>query len=190
MVEAILQAAAETFARLGYARATTNKIARRAGVSVGSLYQYFPHKDSLLATLQERHRAEVDEVVHGALVRLGNPAVALEDTLRELLGGLVALHRANPALTRALSGSVLSQSAVAEFPHQGDSEEGRARAIGRLLAARPDVRHGDPTAMGAVLARTTSQLTRWLVHDAPSSLAQDALLEESVQLLLRFLRMP
>jgi AcrR family transcriptional regulator len=43
-VEAILQASAEMFAKLGFAGTTTNKIAMRAGVSIGSLYQYFPNK--------------------------------------------------------------------------------------------------------------------------------------------------
>jgi AcrR family transcriptional regulator len=45
MFETLLEAAAPVFVREGYARATTNRIADAAGVSVGSLYQYFPSKD-------------------------------------------------------------------------------------------------------------------------------------------------
>src|ERR1700736_5178789 len=47
MVETILEAAARVFVREGYARATTNRIAAAAGISVGSLYQYFPGKDAI-----------------------------------------------------------------------------------------------------------------------------------------------
>ena len=54
-VEAILVAAAQVFRRQGYAGATTDRIAERAGVSVGSLYQYFPNKDAILVALTERH---------------------------------------------------------------------------------------------------------------------------------------
>ena len=54
----ILDAAAHLFGERGY-RATTNQIAEAAGVSIGSLYQYFPDKDALLAALQRRH---VDEL--------------------------------------------------------------------------------------------------------------------------------
>ena len=54
-VERILDAAARIFHEQGYAGATTNDIADEAGVSVGSLYQYFPNKDALLVALTKRH---------------------------------------------------------------------------------------------------------------------------------------
>jgi AcrR family transcriptional regulator len=54
-VECILDAAARIFHEQGYAGATTNDIADEAGVSVGSLYQYFPNKDALLVALTRRH---------------------------------------------------------------------------------------------------------------------------------------
>lgn len=47
-VDAILQATAQVLVRDGYQKATTNRIAERAGVSVGTLYQYFPNKDALV----------------------------------------------------------------------------------------------------------------------------------------------
>lgn len=186
MVHAILQAAAELFAQLGYARATTNKIADRAGVSVGSLYQYFPNKDSILAGLLAQHHAEVHEVVGAALSRLADPATPLADGLRQLLTELVALHQANPALTRALSAAVLRESPAADDPHKDDGGA-QARRVSILLAARPDVRDGDYVAMAAVLGQTTTQLTRWLVHDTPPGMDQSALLEEALRLLLRYL---
>jgi AcrR family transcriptional regulator len=54
-VERILDAAARIFHEQGYAGATTNDIADEAGLSIGSLYQYFPNKDALLAALTKRH---------------------------------------------------------------------------------------------------------------------------------------
>ncbi|HEU4533224.1 MAG TPA: TetR/AcrR family transcriptional regulator [Polyangiaceae bacterium] len=55
-VEAILQATARLLVKEGYDRLSTNRVAAAAGVSVGSLYQYFPGKESLLAALADRHR--------------------------------------------------------------------------------------------------------------------------------------
>jgi AcrR family transcriptional regulator len=187
MVEAIEQAAAELFAEHGYARTTTNKIAERAGVSVGSLYQYFPNKDSLLLALWATHHAEVHAVVEPGLERLADPAVPLEDGIRLLLLELLAVHRRNPALTRALSASVIRESPAAAEHHKDDDGEHRAQQLAALLDTRPDVRHGDHRAMAAVLSQTTSQLTRWLAHDAPARIDPDSLLEETVQLLTRFL---
>lgn len=59
MGEAILEATARVLAERGYAGTNTNRVAERAGVSVGSVYQYFPHKDSLVAALHERHGARM-----------------------------------------------------------------------------------------------------------------------------------
>jgi AcrR family transcriptional regulator len=57
-VERILAAAAHVFSERGYA-ATTNQVAEAAGLSIGSLYQYFPDKDALLVALHGRHLEEV-----------------------------------------------------------------------------------------------------------------------------------
>ncbi len=54
-VARILDAAARIFDERGYRATTTNHVAEEAGVSVGSLYQYFPNKDALLTGLTERH---------------------------------------------------------------------------------------------------------------------------------------
>ena len=185
MVEAILEAAAELFAAEGYARATTNKIAARAGVSVGSLYQYFPNKDSLLAALFERHHADVHRVVSAALLQLADPAVPLDAGLRRLLTDLVGLHHDNPALTKALSTAVIRESSAADDVHK--HEDDHIQPVLALLAARPDVRTGDYGSMALVMGQATAHLTRWLVHDAPPGTDEAVLLEEVVQLLVRYL---
>jgi len=65
-VAIILEAAAQVFSAHGYA-ATTNQIAARAGVSIGTLYQYFADKDALLVGLAERHVEEAREQLGGVL---------------------------------------------------------------------------------------------------------------------------
>lgn len=187
LVEAILQAAAEIFARLGYARATTNKIAERAGVSVGSLYQYFPNKDAVLAELLAQHHADVNAVVDAALLQLADPLIPLEAGLRQLLTELVALHQANPALTRALSAAVIRESPAINALQKTQDAATEVSKVIALLAMRPDVRNGDHIAMAVVLGETTAQLTRWLVHDPPAGVDPSALLDEMVELLLRYL---
>jgi AcrR family transcriptional regulator len=62
-VEDLLTAAAQVFAEMGYAAATTNAIAARAGVSIGSLYQFFPNKEALMDALLERYLAELEREV-------------------------------------------------------------------------------------------------------------------------------
>ena len=62
-VEVILEAAAHILIERGYMALTTNAAALRAGVSIGSLYQYFPGKEALLAALLMRHANEIDTVL-------------------------------------------------------------------------------------------------------------------------------
>jgi len=188
LVEAILEAAAQIFAELGYARATTNKIAERAGVSVGSLYQYFPNKDSLIASLHETHHIGIHEVVGKALKRFGDPSIGLEDGLRRFLEELNEVHEANPTLTKALSREVIREADVDTNSHADDEEAAEKDNLGKLLFNRSDVRDGDPAVMTAIMGEVISHLTRWLLHDAPKSLDRDILREETVQLLFRYLK--
>ncbi|MGA7459158.1 MAG: TetR/AcrR family transcriptional regulator [Candidatus Korobacteraceae bacterium] len=65
-VQAISEATIQVLLRLGGERLTTTRVANRAGVSVGTLYQYYPNKQSLLFALFEDHLAKVSEVVEAA----------------------------------------------------------------------------------------------------------------------------
>jgi AcrR family transcriptional regulator len=190
VVADILEAAALTFAELGYARATTNRIAERAGVSVGSLYQYFDGKDALLARLLADHHEQVHAVVAPALVRLADPARPLDGTIRTLFRELVAVHTAHPTIARALSESVLRQSATLGGGRPDEHETAQFDATVAALAARGDVRRGDHRVMAALLTNISTQLSRWLVHDAPEALDRAVMLEETVQLIVRYLSAP
>ncbi|MFE0465067.1 TetR/AcrR family transcriptional regulator [Kitasatospora sp. NPDC058965] len=92
----LLDAAGQVFAEAGYAATTTNAIAARAGVSPGSLYQYFPNKDAIAAALAEHYADRLDELL--APFGVVDPAaVTLEQALTASLGPIVDFHRANPA---------------------------------------------------------------------------------------------
>ena len=62
-VEAILEATARILIREGFDKASTNRVAEVAGVSVGSLYQYFPSKDALVAALIARHGEDIRRTI-------------------------------------------------------------------------------------------------------------------------------
>ncbi|CPX14257.1 Putative transcriptional regulator%2C TetR family [Mycobacteroides abscessus] len=76
----ILEAAAHVFADFGYAAGTTNRIAERAEISIGSLYQYFPNKDAILVELMTAHTHRGFALIHQHLAA-GLPDT-IEDTLR------------------------------------------------------------------------------------------------------------
>jgi AcrR family transcriptional regulator len=96
-VDAIVEAAAQVFEREGLA-ATTNRIAERAGVSIGTLYQYFPNKQALLYELAERHLDAAGRRFDAEFARLRARPRSWEEALPALVDALVELHTARPRL--------------------------------------------------------------------------------------------
>ena len=126
-VDGILAAAADLCSGPGLDALTTNAVAARAGVSIGSLYQYFPGKAALLAALIRAERANLLEAVERIVC--SDAAQSLTKLVEELIEASVAHYLARPALTRTLT---LAQS---QLPPDPAADEFSAR-ITVLIAAR------------------------------------------------------
>lgn len=100
MVEAILEATARVLAERGYAGTNTNLVAERAGVSVGSVYQYFPNKDSLVTALHERHAGQMYLAIDAVLASV-HPR-GLKGHIEAIVHALLAAHQVEPALHKVL----------------------------------------------------------------------------------------
>lgn len=96
----LLAAAAQVFEQEGYFETTTNKIAERAGVSIGSLYQYFPNKEALVVALAEQYLRDVEVRVAATFRRMAEERSTLETLLWELVRLIVDAR--NPDLFREL----------------------------------------------------------------------------------------
>ncbi|MET0897240.1 MAG: TetR/AcrR family transcriptional regulator [Mycobacterium sp.] len=110
--ERVLDVAAKTFEELGYAGTTTNKVAEAAGISIGTLYHYFPDKDALLYSLAERHLAWASESMMAAFARLRDEEPGLEDSLRAGIEVNVRLHVDAPQLHSLLYDSAPRSEAL------------------------------------------------------------------------------
>jgi len=99
-VTAILDATAHILIERGFAAASTNAVAERAGVSVGSLYQYFPNKDALVSALRARHGEQMMAVILRALTKAMD--ATLTDALTGLVEATVEAHRVDADLHRVL----------------------------------------------------------------------------------------
>ena len=100
-VEALVEATARILVRDGFDKASTNRIAEVAGVSVGSLYQYFPGKEALVAAVIERHQREIMQTVRSELA--GVLTEPVEQAVRKLVTVAVKAHRVDPKLHRVLA---------------------------------------------------------------------------------------
>jgi AcrR family transcriptional regulator len=100
MVETIVEAAARILETRGLAGFNTNAVAERAGVSVGSLYQYFPNKEALIAALSNRERARLAAEIGDATRTTAD--LGLEAALRQLARAAIRRRLARPELARVL----------------------------------------------------------------------------------------
>ena len=103
-VEIILQATTHILKREGRQRLTTNRVAEVAGVSIGSLYQYFPNKASLVAALGERYDAWFLERMVGALEKFNSDFSS--ESLREGLRFGIEIHREDIQLHNELAAEI------------------------------------------------------------------------------------
>src|SRR5882672_3979168 len=100
-VDVILAATARILVKEGFDKASTNRIAETAGVSIGSLYQYFPSKEALVAAVIDRHNQDLIQIVRGALAEIAAQPVAT--AMRKIVAVAIEAHRLDPKLHRVLS---------------------------------------------------------------------------------------
>ena len=179
-VDTIVEAATRVLVRRGWARFTTNEIAEVAGVSVGSLYQYFPDKLAIAEAIRQRH---LDEV----LVALAGPGeeepATLDRRVARFVDGVIAAHSIDQVLHRVLVDEVplAPRSAYPEFEAE---YQRRYRAL-VAESAGPD-----PDADGDTAARMLSSAVEGAVHAAArrGDLETPAMRTELVRLVLAYLR--
>ncbi|HEX7304646.1 TetR/AcrR family transcriptional regulator [Lentzea sp.] len=177
----ILTAAAHVFAEHGYAAGTTNRIAEHARVSIGSLYQYFPNKDAILAELMIRH------IDRGAWHRadLDLSPGSLETVVRALVRDAVDNHRDDPRLLRIMiEEGQLSDELRATVLRHGEQRVGEVRD---LFARHPDVRVRDLDAAAELVVFTVEINTHRLAA-FPQGLSIETVENELVDMVTRYLR--
>jgi AcrR family transcriptional regulator len=182
-VDAILAATAQVLVRHGYEGANTNRIAEAAGVSVGSLYQYFPSKEALVTALIERHMESMWQIIVESTVKVA--AAPMEQAVREVIGALFAAHAVQPKLARVLREQTPRVGALRQL------NEVNQRCIelvqGNLEARRAQILPKDPALAAFVVVHIVDTLAH-LALERHEDLDNGALLEETTQVVLRYLK--
>ena len=177
-VDAILVAAAHILKTQGVARVTTNRIAERAGVSVGSLYQYFPNKQAVLDALRERYAAWFDAVLDEEIEKRN--VLPLRAAVRSAVDRILAMHRIDPALHAQISSDArpLTPDELREF---------RRLMQSYLEEHAASLRPMDAALASYVGTRAMEALLHGTAHDEPEWLEHPGFAEEVTELLVRYL---
>ena len=171
-VEVILESATRILSDHGWAALNTNAIAKRAGVSVGSVYEYFPNKHAIIDIILDRHLAHGEALInHGASVISDNPSA--EAVVQILVAGFVGIHSDDPKLHRALSSDVPLNGA-----QQNRVDAVRAKIID-LTSAALSTHVKDPKTKATLLVDAADALThRWLVDEVGVPVSAEVLSNE------------
>ncbi len=188
-VDALVEATARVLTKEGYDRASTNKIAAMAGVSIGSLYQYFPSKEALVAAVIERHTQELSRVVRDTFLKVASRPIDI--AVRELITAAIEAHRVDPRLHRVLDEQIPRTGQLDNI----DAVVRNACALfrGYLEAHRSEIDIADLDLAAFILVTTVEALTHAAVLHRPDILADNKAMrfvDEVAGLVLRYLRTP
>ena len=180
--ERILTAAAHVFAEHGYAAGTTNRIAERARISIGSLYQYFPNKDAILAALLIQH---IDRGTWTGVDDLDLSPGTLEATVRALVRDAVDNHRDDPKLLRVMiEEAPVSQDLLDAIDRHGKLRTAQVRDI---IVRHPDIHVGDPDVAADIILLTVEMNTHKFMA-TPGTIPVETFENELVAMVTRYLR--
>jgi AcrR family transcriptional regulator len=184
-VSALLEATARILVREGFDKASTNRIAEVAGVSVGSLYQYFPSKEALVAALIDRHNEEVKQVVQRELADAVDQPI--EQAVRKLVTLAIRAHRIDPKLHRVLSEQIPRVGKLEKIETFNRQNHALFRAY--LESRRDEIRAVDLGLAAFVCVTSIEALTHTAVlhHKMVSDEATEALIDEATRLVAGYL---
>jgi AcrR family transcriptional regulator len=184
MVTSILDATARVLVEFGFSRTSTNLVAERAGVSIGSLYQYFPSREALVAGVGRRYAEEKRAKLEALLLKKSGDN--LRQDITTVINAIEQAQAADPELSYAL---------VREVPKLGDldwREEVEARSLAlaqRFLSKhaseiRKDINH---QAAGFIIAKSIEGVMTALTQARMTKFKANSIKLEFVEMVVRFL---
>lgn len=182
-VDTILEATTRVLVKQGFDSLSTNAVASAAGVSIGSLYQYFPNKEALVSALIDRHMEQMNLSILAELTRVAKLPVA--EAARAVIELTIKAHAIDPELHRVLTEQV---PRIGKLARLRELDEICHRMIAGLLAARKDeLAIRDPDLAAFILVSTIESIVHRAALLYPNRLRDPRLVDEATVLVTRYL---
>ncbi|MFO0600910.1 MAG: TetR/AcrR family transcriptional regulator [Myxococcaceae bacterium] len=183
LVDAVLEAGSRILIERGYQGLSMQQVARRAGVSPGSLYQYFPDKPALVAALIDRISQE-EVAFHAQTFSALPPDAPLELVFETTIRSVLGFQRRQGPLMRALLGSL---PWLGRYPALSDRVRQTAGFLRALLEPRAAQLPMSPELATHVLANALHSLTHDGILSRPEWLDDETLVREAMRLVRGYL---
>lgn len=181
-VRSILEASVQMILRTNKDDLNTRQVAERAGVSVGSLYQYFKGSDSILETLA---REQIDRDIQGILESFSDPARSSEEKLRAMFLKLVVEHQSNSPV-RAVFIRKAHQLGITQMVLE-KIETISAQIFAELKKDLPLRSDLDPELATRILSRALFGVVLSIVMESKKVESPEKMADEMTRLLIRYL---
>ena len=182
-VDTILEATARVLKKQGFDGLSTNAVAAQAGVSIGSLYQYFPNKEALVAKLIDRHMEDMNAAIFAELTRVAVMPIA--QAARAVVELTIRAHSVDPDLHRVLTEQV---PRIGKLARLRELDEICHRMVAGLLAARKDeLAIADPDLAAFILVSTIEAVIHRAALLYPARLRDPRLVDETTLVVTRYL---
>ncbi|MEQ7918468.1 TetR/AcrR family transcriptional regulator [Xanthomonas sp. WHRI 1810A] len=182
-VDALHTATLQVLTQHGLVRCTTTRVAERAGLSVGSLYQYYPNRDALLAAVLEKHLLEVAVAVEQTCEQSRGKPVS--DMASTLVSAFLAVKLRDPAMSRALYG-IAAERGGAELVARINARMVAATAA--MLTTAPDAHFEVPVLIATVLLSALTGPVRTVLDGHAPPLFETCLEQQATLLLTAYLQ--
>jgi AcrR family transcriptional regulator len=182
-VDTILEATTRVLVKQGFDGLSTNAVASAAGVSIGSLYQYFPNKEALVLALIDRHVEEMNAAILAELTRVAK--LPLAEAARCVVELTIRAHAIDPDLHRVLTEQV---PRIGKLARLREMDEICHRMVAGLLAARRDeIAIRDPDISAFILVSAIESVVHRAALLYPQKLKDPRLVDETTLMVTRYL---
>ncbi|MGE3459772.1 MAG: TetR/AcrR family transcriptional regulator [Kofleriaceae bacterium] len=182
-MESILAATTRVLIRHGFDGLTTNAVAKLAGVSIGSLYQYFPNKEALVAALIEHTVERWNTTAMTELARVAAQPIA--HAVRTMIELTIRFYSEDPELHRVLIEQVPRVGRLARIVELHQRTHELTAAL--LTARREELAIRDPEIAAFVLVSAIDAIAQRAALFKPERLRDPALVDEATAMVTRYL---
>jgi AcrR family transcriptional regulator len=183
MVGVLVTATARVLVKWGYDRASTNRIAEAAGVSVGSVYQYFPSKESLVAALIDSHVERQMNLFRHSLKAMDGPD--LHSGVRAIVEAMLAAHSLDPRLHAVLSEQVPKVGRMKRM-HEIDQQAAQL-ILEKLTSHRPRLQPKNLELAAFMIVHGVEGILHALAVDEPGRFKTDEVVSELTSFVVNYL---
>lgn len=165
-IEAIFEATAQIVESEGEAGLTTNKVAHKAGFSIGTLYQYFPSKEAIVLAMSQRERRRVMDEMQAMMTRAVLERRPAKDVVREMIRTLIESFACGPRLRRAMVRMVWRMDHHEQIT-QALREAAERNALAMAQLKEPGLRPPNPVMMFVATRAVMGAIRNASLEDSP-----------------------